>query len=493
VNFTLANGGTQGTTNTTSKLLSGGGVTSPSGPQNYGAVAGNGGTGTKSFTFRADPSLICSAPLVATHQIFENGVDLGIVPFNFTVGKLQITPRLTENFDGVAAPLLPLGWASSAPDASPLLWVTSPVTPDTPPNDAFVPDPVGVSDKNLDSPSFAIQSSAAKLSFRNNYNMDTNFDGGVLEISLNGGSFIDILDAGGSFVQNGYNGSIIIGELNPLDGRSVWTGNSNGYLTTIVNLPASAAGKIVKLRWRMGSGLTVGGVGWRIDTISVTDNVQVCSARSNTTTSVTSNLNPSSFGQLVIFTAAVSPVNSGVGTPTGSVTFKDGGATLGTIPLNGSGQAAGSTTLPAGSHSITAEYNGDFDFNSSVSPPLTQLVANLPAVASLVGSIGGKAGPANARVWTISLTDDGSGPATNTQITGFTLAQTFGPACTPVIVSPAAFPLALGTIGPGASASSSITINFAGCSASARFTTTIPFSANGGALTGSIVRYNQFQ
>jgi hypothetical protein len=89
---------------------------------------------------------------------------------------------------------------------------------------------------------FAIQSAAAKLSFRNNYNMDTNFDGGVLEISLNEGSFTDILAAGGSFVQNGYNGSITIGELNPLDGRSVWTGNSNGYLTTIVNLPASAAG-----------------------------------------------------------------------------------------------------------------------------------------------------------------------------------------------------------------------------------------------------------
>ena len=64
------------------------------------------------------------------------------------------------------------------------------------------------------------------------------------------------LAAGGSFVQNGYNGSMIIGELNPLDGRRVWTGSSGGYLTTVVNLPAGVAGKSLKLRWRMGSGLT---------------------------------------------------------------------------------------------------------------------------------------------------------------------------------------------------------------------------------------------
>ena len=204
--------------------------------------------------------------------------------------------------------------------------------------------------------------------------MDLNFDGGVLEISLDDGSFTDILAAGGSFVQGGYNGSVTIGELNPLDGRRVWTGSSNGYITTIVNLPAAAEGKIVKLRWRMGSGLTVGGVGWRVDSITVVDRVQICSNKSNTLTVVTSTLNPSTFGQPVTITATVSPTEAGAGVPTGNVIFKDGDLTLGTVPLNGFAQASGAAVLPAGSHPIKVEYNGDGDFNPSVSPVLIQTV-----------------------------------------------------------------------------------------------------------------------
>src|SRR3954451_17443627 len=71
-----------------------------------------------------------------------------------------------------------------------------------------------------------------------------------------------------------------------------------------------------------------------------------------TTTSLTSNLNPSPFGQTVTFTAAV----TGGATPaTGTVTFLDGAASLGTGTLNGAGQATLATTLlPVGSHAITA-------------------------------------------------------------------------------------------------------------------------------------------
>jgi len=46
-----------------------------------------------------------------------------------------------------------------------------------------------------------------------------------------------------------------------------------------------------------------------------------------TATTVTSSLNPSTFGQSVTFTATVS---SAGGTPTGTVTFYDGATTLGT-------------------------------------------------------------------------------------------------------------------------------------------------------------------
>src|SRR5262249_54087425 len=63
------------------------------------------------------------------------------------------------------------------------------------------------------------------------------------------------------------------------------------------------------------------------------------------------------------------------GTPTGTVTFMDGSTTLGTSPVNGSGQATYSTsTLLGGTHSLTASYSGDSNFASSTSPAYTQTV-----------------------------------------------------------------------------------------------------------------------
>jgi hypothetical protein len=82
----------------------------------------------------------------------------------------------------------------------------------------------------------------------------------------------------------------------------------------------------------------------------------------STTTSVSSSLNPSTYSQSVTFTATVT--GSG-GTPTGTVTFKDGSTTLGTGTLS-SGQATFSlSSLSAGSHSITAQYAGDGTFGAS--------------------------------------------------------------------------------------------------------------------------------
>lgn len=78
-----------------------------------------------------------------------------------------------------------------------------------------------------------------------------------------------------------------------------------------------------------------------------------------TSTGVGSSPNPSSYGSSVTFTATVTPSTGGAGTPTGSVTFKEGASTLATVPLDGSGQAALITsTLTVGTHTITAEFVG---------------------------------------------------------------------------------------------------------------------------------------
>jgi hypothetical protein len=107
-------------------------------------------------------------------------------------------------------------------------------------------------------------------------------------------------------------------------------------------------------------------------------------------TSLTSSANPSVHGQAVTFTAPVAPVAPGGGTPTGTVSFKEGATLLGTRALS-SGQAQFTTSsLGIGTHSITASYNGYYDFNGSTSAPLTQTVnpvGTLSTTATLASSV----------------------------------------------------------------------------------------------------------
>src|SRR5262249_46235685 len=91
-----------------------------------------------------------------------------------------------------------------------------------------------------------------------------------------GSAFVDILAAGGTFLSTPYDGVISATTGNPLAGRSAWTTSQSGYRTTIVNLPATAAGKMVKLRWRLGSDNSVASPGWRLDNVVVTEIVSPC-------------------------------------------------------------------------------------------------------------------------------------------------------------------------------------------------------------------------
>jgi len=184
----------------------------------------------------------------------------------------------TENFDGVTAPALPPGWVASNPvlgDGT--MWVTSTTTPDSPPNAAFVPDQDGISDKVLDRV-IMVTSPNAILTFRNNFNTEFSdgvyWDGGVLEVSspnISGGDFLDVTDShvGGSITAGGYTGEISGDASNPLAGRMAWSGNSGGYIDTVINLGPNVVGQTITLRWRMGTDEAQGAPGWFIDNVSI--------------------------------------------------------------------------------------------------------------------------------------------------------------------------------------------------------------------------------
>jgi uncharacterized repeat protein (TIGR03803 family) len=91
-----------------------------------------------------------------------------------------------------------------------------------------------------------------------------------------------------------------------------------------------------------------------------------------TTTTLVSSLNPSVYGRSVTFTATIKPEFSG--TPTGTVTFKNGNVTLGAFSLVGGISKYTTTSLPVGTDSITAVYGGSTSFNGSTSAVLEQAV-----------------------------------------------------------------------------------------------------------------------
>ena len=194
----------------------------------------------------------------------------------------EVITALDEKFDAVTPPALPPFWtAINGIDPDGVLWQTSasglPSPPyDTAPNSAWVNDPPVISDKYLDAPGVsATESEYVRLTFRHNYNLEASeqnpnlgFDGGVLELSIDGGNtFQDFTAWGGFFEIGGYNRTIATNRGSPIAGRPAWSGNSGGFITTVADLPSELLNAV--LRWRMASDNTGSSEGWRVDTANV--------------------------------------------------------------------------------------------------------------------------------------------------------------------------------------------------------------------------------
>jgi Bacterial Ig-like domain (group 3)/MBG domain (YGX type) len=111
-------------------------------------------------------------------------------------------------------------------------------------------------------------------------------------------------------------------------------------------------------------------------------------ARASSTTSLTSTPDPANGGQAVTFVASVALVAPGAGLATGTVTFTDGNATLGSVAVDGTGTATLMTAaLAAGTHLVTAFYGGDANVGGSTSNAISQVVNNVVQTASIADLI----------------------------------------------------------------------------------------------------------
>jgi len=139
--------------------------------------------------------------------------------------------------------------------------------------------------------------------------------------------------------------------------------------------------------------------------------------KANTTTAVTSSVNPSAFGQNVTFTATISPVAPGTGTVTGTVQFFVDGNALGSPVAVSNGIAQFNTsTLTAGNHTVTATYSGDANFNGStgtLSGGQTVVKAN-PTLTGSVSPTSGSVGTPFTDSAVLSGTTNATGTITFT-------------------------------------------------------------------------------
>jgi len=117
-----------------------------------------------------------------------------------------------------------------------------------------------------------------------------------------------------------------------------------------------------------------------------------------TTLALTGGSNPSNPGVPLTLTATVAGT-----APSGNVTFYDGASLLGTSALNGASQASFTTSsLTLGSHSITAQYEGNAGNAASSSAPLSVQITSLllPPPTNLIAEPGSNH---IALSWTVSV------------------------------------------------------------------------------------------
>jgi Zn-dependent metalloprotease len=207
-----------------------------------------------------------------------------------------------------------------------------------------------------------------RLSFDHSVETEIGFDGGLVQITKDGGTtWTNVPASAYEFNEPTVLATEAEGSTNPLAGEDGFTGTDGGktqsdWGTSIIDLSdpalAVANGSTIKVRFAIGRDGCGGVIGWYVDNIKV----GACKTLAIATVAATHVPEPSTFGSASSINVTVS---GGSGTPTGSVTVKEGSTTLGTGTLSGgSASVALPASLPAGSHALSVVYSGDGNYDT---------------------------------------------------------------------------------------------------------------------------------
>lgn len=179
-----------------------------------------------------------------------------------------------ETFDGMVT-----GWSSQATTGS-NSWSLSTAQSQSPTTSYFAAGPSSKTTTNLTSPSIPIPAGANNLQLRfwHSYVFQNARDAGKLEFSIDGGAWFDVTSSGSgaAFASNGYTTTIggtgPTSSRNEFSGQFLWSGNSGGFVETVVSLTDTAkyVGKNLRMRWRLATDASTSSTGWYVDSIALT-------------------------------------------------------------------------------------------------------------------------------------------------------------------------------------------------------------------------------
>lgn len=189
-------------------------------------------------------------------------------PFTVSINNGSYFTPVTHFNETVPAAAIPGSWSINSTSAT--NWTTS-TTSNSGPNAFFAPNPTTVTDHKLETATDynlapVSASNYTTLSFMHRFNTEDGWDGGVVEISTNGGT--SWTDLGSKMIEGKYNGSMGTGSNNPIGGRAAFTGLRTTFQRTTINL-SSYAGQNIRIRFRFASDDNTAptGGGWFVDDI----------------------------------------------------------------------------------------------------------------------------------------------------------------------------------------------------------------------------------
>ena len=178
-------------------------------------------------------------------------------------------------------------WGSTSLNGDDPDWTSISTTDD--PDAGFSTGSVGVSDKILTLSNAVPITNQTTLNFIHRFDIESGYDGGVVEISVDDGSTWS--DIGPFITVGGYNAQISSRYGSPISGRSAFSGSQPEYATAKADL-SSFAGNSALVRFRLASDSSITSQGWWIDDIAVgyqasISNVATATSGANTATSNT--------------------------------------------------------------------------------------------------------------------------------------------------------------------------------------------------------------